>query len=226
MSNSDTSGRFSWGIALTLIALIAALLLGFIFYRAETWPMRTARQGISETERVAREVKNAFVSIAHLQPRITINDRVYMEQTTPTSELALVLRQVEVEHEFVHTWMGSSKRVKLHGSFNVRAGFDLRQNFAVDVRPAEIVIHLPHAQILDVSQQRVDVLAFDNGFWNRISAADVQDELSILPKLARGKAVDDQLPAEAERSLQEQLEERVHARQPLKLVFSEPRPLD
>jgi hypothetical protein len=218
--------RVSWPMASALVALITALLIGFIFYRTETWPMRTTHQGVDETERVARAVKNAFVSIAHLQPRITINNRVYVEQTTPTSELALVSRQIEVEHEFVHTWIGSSKRVKLHGTFNVKAGFDLRQNLSVDVRPTDIIIQLPHAQILDVAQQRVDVLVFENGFWNRISAADVQNELSMLPELARQKAADGQLPAIAERSLQQQLEQRVHTAQPLKLVFSEPKPID
>ena len=188
--------------------------------------MRTTHEGIGETERVARDVKNAFVSILHLQPRITVNNRVYVEQTTPTSELVLVSRQIEVEHEFVHTWMGSSKRVKLHGAFNIKAGFDLRQNLAVDVRPTDIVIQLPHAQILDVTQERVDVLAFENGFWNRISADDVQNELSILPQLARQKAAETDLPAEAERSIQQQLEERVHTAQPLKLVFTEPTSTD
>jgi hypothetical protein len=216
----------SWPLGLAVIALIAALLIGFIFYRTETWPMRTTRQSIQETQRVARDVENAFVSIAHLQPRITINNRVYVEQTTPTSELALVSRQIEVEHEFVHAWMGSSKRVKLHGTFNVKAGFDLRQNLTVDVRSTDILIHLPHAQILDVTEQRVDVLAFENGFWNRISAADVQNELSILPQLARQKAAEGQLSAEAERALQHQLGQRVHTAQPLKLVFPEPRPVD
>jgi hypothetical protein len=216
----------SWPLGLALVALIAALLIGFIFYRTETWPMRTTHEGIGETERVARDVKNAFVSIAHLQPRITVNNRVYVEQTTPTSELVLVSRQIEVEHEFVHTWMGSSKRVKLHGTFIAKGGFDLRQNVIVDLRPTAILIHLTHAQVLDVIQDSVEVLAFENGFWNPISAADVQNELSILPQLARQKAAETDLPAEAERSIQQQLEERVHTAQPLKLVFTEPTSTD
>jgi hypothetical protein len=224
MADSQERGGIPWPLALTLVALITALLIGFIFYRTETWPMRTTDQAIAETERVARDLKNAFISIAHLQPRITVNNRVYVEQSTPTTELALISRQVEVEHEYVHKWLGSSKRVKLHGTFNVKAGFDLRHDLAVDVRSTDIVIHLPHAQILDVSQQRVDVLVFENGFWNRISAADVENELSILPQLARQKAADEQLPAEAERSLQQQLEQRVHTAQPLRLVFSQRRP--
>jgi len=191
-----------------------------VFLRLETWPARTAREGTAELERLGKDVRSAFVDIAHLQPRITINNRVYMEQTVPVSELVVLSRQIEVEHDFLHTWLGSSKRVRLHGTFTVKAGFDLQQELVVDVRPDQIVIQLPHAQILDVAQDQVDVLAFENGFWNRISGDDVQNELAILPQLARQKATEAGLPVEAERTLQQQLNERVHAPQPLRLIFT------
>ena len=211
------SGRISWPAAFTLAALIAALVTAFIFYRTETWPLRTTHQAIGEAERVARDVGNAFVDIAHLQPRITINNRVYAEQTIPTSELVVISRRVEVEHELVHTWAGSSKRVKLHGTFTVKAGFDLRQDLEIAIRPDEIAVQLPHAQVLGAEQDQVDVLAFENGFWNKISGEDVQSELSVLPQLARERASD--LPAQAEAALQHQLNERIHAPQPLHLIF-------
>jgi len=191
-----------------------------VFLRLETWPARTAREGTAELERLGKDVRSAFVDIAHLQPRITINNRVYMEQTVPVSELVVLSRRIEVEHDFLHTWLGSSKRVRLHGTFTVKAGFDLQQELVVDVRPDQIVIQLPHAQILDVEQDQVDVLAFENGFWNRISGDDVQNELAILPQLARQKATEAGLPAEAERALEQQLNERVHAPQPLRLIFT------
>ena len=213
------SGRISWPLAFTLAALIAALVTAFIIYRTETWPLRTTHQAIGETERVARDIKNAFVSMAHLQPRITINNRVYMEQTMPTSELVAVSRRVEVEHELVHTWAGSSKRVKLHGTFTVKAGFDLRQDLAIDIRPDEIVVQVPHAQFLGAEQEQVDVLAFENGLWNKISGEDVQSELAVLPELARQKAAD--MPAQAELALQRQLDERIQAPQPVRLIFKD-----
>ena len=221
MTKSERPGGFSWAVALAIIALIIALLIGFVFYRTETFPMRTAHQGIDEAHRIASDVKNAFVSIAHLQPRITINNRVYLEQATQTSELVVLSRKVEVEHELVHTWAGSSKRVKLHGTFLAKAGFDLRKNLSIDIRPEEIAVQLPHAEILSVEQNQVDVLAFENGLWNRISGDDMKNELSALPELARQKAIESNLPAEAENSLQEQLKERVHTTQPLRLIFSE-----
>jgi hypothetical protein len=200
--------------------LIAAAVVLIIFLRLESWPTRTAHESLTELERLGKQVRGAFVDIAHLQPRIKINNRVYLEQTTPTTELALLSRRIEIEHEFQSTWAGSSKRVKLHGTFVVKAGFDLHQSFSVDVRPNEVVVQVPHAQILGVEQQQVDVLAFENGFWNRISESDVQNELSILPELARQKAMESDLPAEAEGSLQQQLDSRLHLLRPLRLIFT------
>ena len=216
---SAGEARFSWPIAFALIALVVASVVVVVFLRLESWPSRTAKQSTAELERLGKDLRSAFVDIAHLQPRIMINNRVYMEQTTPVSELVVLSRRVEVEHEFLHTWMGSSKRVKLHGTFTVKAGFDLQQNLLIDIRPDQIVIQLPHARILDVTQDQVEVLAFENGFWNRISGDDVQSELSILPELAREKAAETGLSVEAERALQKQLDERIHTPQPLRLIF-------
>jgi hypothetical protein len=219
MSKPLISARISWPLAFTLIALIVATVTVVIFLRLETWPARTAQQSSAELEKLGKDLRAAFIDIAHLQPRVTINDRVYMEQTTPVSELVVLSRRIEVEHELLHTWVGSSKRIKLHGTFIAKAGFDLQQKLSVDIRPNEIIVRLPHAQILGVEQEQVDVLAFENGLWNRISGQDLQAELSSLPQLAWKKATATGLSAEAERSLQRQLEERIHPPQPLHLIF-------
>jgi len=219
MLKSATPARVTWPTALTLVALIVATMVIVIFVRLESWPARTARQSTAELERLGKDLRAAFIDIANLQPRITINNRVYMEQTKPVSELAIVSRRIEVEHEFLHTWVGSSKRVKLHGTFVAKAGFDLQQNLSIDIRPKETIIQLPHAQILGVDQEQVDVLAFENGLWNRISGEDLQGELSMLPQLARKRAAEAGMPAEAEHTLQQQLEQRIHSPQPLHLIF-------
>jgi hypothetical protein len=49
----------------------------------------------------------------------------------------------------------------------------------------------------------------------------MQTELSTLPQLARQKAVETNLLGEAEEALQQQLNERVHAAQPLHLLFTD-----
>jgi len=224
MSKLPISGQISWQLAFTLGAVIVAIVVVVIFLRVETWPARTARQSTAELERLGKDLRAAFIDIAHLQPRITINNRVYMEQSAPVSELAVLSRRIEVEHELLHTWVGSSKRVKLHGTFIAKAGFDLLQNLSIGIRPEEIIVQLPHAKILGVEQEQVDVLAFENGLWNRISGQDLQEELSVLPQLAWKRAIENGLPAEAEHTLQRQLDERLHTPQPLRLSFKDATP--
>ena len=201
--------------------MIVAALSAFVFLRLETWPARTASQGTAELERLGRDVRDALVEMAQLNPRITVNNRIYLEKTTATAQLAILSRQVEVEQEFQHTWAGSTKRVKLHATFTAKAGFDLQHDVAVDLQPNEIAISLPHATILGVEQTQVDVLAFENGFWNRISAADLESQLATLPELARQKAAESGILAEAETALQTQLNQRIHAERPVRLTFQE-----
>jgi uncharacterized protein DUF4230 len=211
--------KFSWPLAFTLIALIVAAVCTFIFIRIETWPGRAANQTTAELERVGRDVRDALVEMAQLKPRVTVNNRIYLEKTTATAQLAILSRQVEVEQELLHTWAASTKRVKLHATFTAKAGFDLQHDVAVDLRPDEIVISLPHATILGVEQKQIDVLAFENGFWNRISASDLESQLATLPELAHQKAAESGILAEAETALQTQLNERIHAERPVHLVF-------
>jgi len=221
------SGKISWPLALTLVVLILAAAAVFVFLRLETWPGRTIGQGTEDLERLGKDLRSAFIDIAHLQPRITINNRTIVnENASPVAELATLTKNLKVKREFAHTWAGSSKRIKLSGTFLVKAGFDLRQDVTVNVQPEEIVIQLPHAEIVGVEEQRVDVLALENGLWNRISGADLQNELAQLPEMARKEAVDIGLPGDAEQELQRQLNKRIRARQPIRLVFTNPAPID
>ena len=220
------SGRFSWPVALTLTVLIVAAAGIFVFWRLESWPARTIGQGTEDLERLGRDLRSAFIDIAHLQPRITINNRTVVDQAMPTAELAILERQLKVKREFLHTWAGSSKRIKLSGTFLIKAGFDLRQDVVVDVRADEIVITLPHAEVVGVEEKQVDVLSLENGLWNRVNGADLQNELAQLPEMARRQAIELNLPKEAEEELQRQLSKRIRARQPLRLVFTSPPPAE
>lgn len=217
LSRSDR--RFSWPLAFTLIAVIVAALSALILWRVETWPARTAHQTTAELEHVAGKVRDTFIQIARLQPRITVNDHTYIEHTTQVAELAILSRQIEVEHEMMHTWAGSTKRVKLHGTFAARAGFDLQNDVSVKSADREITITLPHAKILGVEQKQVEVLELENGLWNRVSAADLESELAILPTLARQKAVESGLAAEADATIQRRVESQIDLAKTIRVIF-------
>jgi hypothetical protein len=189
--------RLNWKATIVLLALIAALFAAFLFYRIETWPARTALN-----------VSRAFAEVAHLQPRITVRDRVFFEQTTSVLELAVVSRETQVEREMEHEWLGSKKRIKLRGVYHVKAGFDLTQPFSVRVDDRTISTTLPPPRILSVDQQDIEVLALENGIWNRIRAEDLEGEIRSLPILARQKAGETGIQQEALTLFEKRLREK------------------
>src|SRR5207244_3754197 len=191
----------------------------FLFNRCAALPGRATREAVDQMERVGRDLRDAIVQITQLQPRVTINNRVYFEQTSPIAELALISRKLEVEHEFLHTWAGSTKRLRLHATFTAKAGFDLRQEFSVTISPEATIVRLPHAQLLGLEQDAVELLAYENGFWNPISGADVQSELVGLGKLARDRAAEQNLSAEAEESFRTQLKGRIGDTPPVQVII-------
>ena len=215
------SRHFNWALAFTIIGLSAVAGGVFVFNRCAALPGSASRETVDQLERVGRDVRDAIVQITQLQPRVTINNRVYFEQSSPIAELALISQKLEVEHEFLHTWAGSTKRLRLHGSYTAKAGFDLRQEFSVTVAPEATIVRLPHAQILGIEQDAVELLAYENGFWNPISGADVQAELATLAKVARDRAADRNLAAQAEESFRTQLKSRIGNGPPMQIVFYE-----
>ena len=213
------SRHFNWTLAFTIIGLSTIAAALFIFNRCAALPGRATKETVDQMERVGRDLRDAIVQITQLQPRVTINNRVYFEQTSPIAELALISQKLEVEHEFLHTWAGSTKRLRLHGTYTAKAGFDLRQEFNVTVTPEATIVRLPHAQILGLEQNAVELLAYENGFWNPISGADVQAELVTLGKLARDRAAARSLSAEAEDSFRTQLKGRIGNMPPVQVIF-------
>jgi hypothetical protein len=209
----------NWPVAIVFVALIVAVLCAFIYLRIESWPMRTAHQSLDEVERVVLGVQNTFLRLGNLQPRITVNNRVYIQQSQSVAELTILMRDIEVEHEMQQTWAGSTKRVKLHALFTARAGFDLLNDVNISSNADEVVVSLPHAQLLGVEQKQVEVLEFEHGYWNRISAADMEQELAMLPSLAQQKARDAAMPEAAEREIEQQLKSRIKIGKTLRITF-------
>jgi hypothetical protein len=176
----------NWKTTLLTIAVIIAALAAWIFHRIETWPERTAQR-----------VSKAFAELGHLQPKITIHERVFFEQTKSVLELVVVSRPTQVERETEHEWLGSKKRMRLRATYQVRAGFDLTQPFSVRVEGSRIETVMPPPRILSVDSTDIEVTVFENGFWNKISPAELETELRALPVLARQKASEAGLQKEA-----------------------------
>ena len=192
--------------AMLAAVVVLALLTAFLWQRLE----RAARD-------TAGRLRDAVAAVARVQPRVVVNDRVVFEQSTPALELAVVRHVAEVDREFTATWLGSTKRLRLRGTYEVRAGYDLRgQPFTVRVDRAAVPggwetlrVELPPARLLGVEQRQVEVLEMRNGMWNKLAPGELTDELNALAAQARAKAAELNLPREAQENLTRQLRERL-----------------
>lgn len=198
--------------ALLVLAVIAAALAGFIFYRTQT-----AASGL---------VRDAFLAVAHLQPKVTVDEHVVLEQTTPVLELAVIERDVSVERETTDSWLGSTKRLRVRATYHIKAGFDLRQPFDVNVQSAgggSITARLPPARLLSAEQIRLETLDVRNGMWNRVAPEEIKAELNLLSTEARLKALAAGMPREAEAVLTRQLHEKLGPKYPVDILYAVPK---
>ena len=194
--------------AALLGSVVAVVLLGaFALWRCEKITTMVAAQ----PGELATSVSQAFKEILQVQPRVVVNQHVVLNQSSNLLELAVLSREVEVEREFEHTWLGSTKRLRLRGAYRIKTGFDLTQPFSVELSdapgtPARVA--LPAPKILSVEPVHTEVLALENGFWNKVQPENLEAEIAALPDEARRKALRIGVAREAEESIVKQLSAR------------------
>jgi hypothetical protein len=199
--------RFLWPIVLLLVALLLAFSVKVILDEVTSWPARELRSVSQQASAEARKIRDAFVDLFQLQPKITVNESVVFDQTKTALELAVVSRDIEVTHDASQTWMGSIKTIRIHATYRVKAGFDLSQKLEVNIAGREVEIKVPKAKILSLEPLSVKVEELRNGLWNRIQPQDVDRELERTQELARTKA--SALPADAELTFRRLLSQKL-----------------
>lgn len=160
---------------------------------------------------LARATAEGFREAFNVTPRVTIEETVVIEQTAPILELATVQRSLVIDEEWSHTWLGSTKVLRLRGAFTAKAGFDLRQPFSVAIqkRPLVATTSLPPPKLLSLQMDSYDVLHDEDGWWNRISNSDREQAVGRLQETARTKVLAAGLLEEARTSAVERITEIV-----------------
>jgi hypothetical protein len=189
-----------WVVMVAVIVLASSLLAGFVFWRIETWPARTAS-----------DIASVFERTFQFQPQVTVEQNVILEQVTRTAELATAQRTVVVEREYENRWLLSTKRLRARGTFVAKAGFDLNKGVEAraDRSAGSLQVVFPAPELLTVSQERVEMLEWDNGLWNKLSGAETEEAVNELAALANQSAEEQGLLDEARASVEAQIAERL-----------------
>jgi hypothetical protein len=199
--------RYLWSAVLLLILLIIVLTGKALFDEVTSWPARELRSVSDQASTEARKIRDAFIALFQLQPKISVNETVVFDQTKTALELAVVSRDIEVTRDAAQTWLGSIKTIRIHATYRVKAGFDLSRKLEVNVAGREVKIKVPQAKILSVEPLSIVVEELRDGLWNKIQPQDVDRELQRMQELARTKA--SSLPNEAELTFKRLLSQKL-----------------
>jgi len=190
--------------AVTIMGILAALL--FIGGTVAAY-----RLLIQAPAKLAHATAEGLRTLFHVTPRVTINETVIIEQNSPILEVATVSRQLFVDHEWSHTWLGSTKSLHVRGAFTAKAGYDLQKPFEINITPSPLSVtaRLPHPEVLSMQMDSFEVLRDENGWWNRLTEEDRTGAVTTLQTLARSKAERSGILEEVQRSAEERIREIV-----------------
>ena len=184
-----------------------------------------AEKGASGLVDWGGRVRDAIVAVTGMQPRVTVNEQVIFEQAQPVLELAVLERDTIVERETEAHWMGSTKRLRVRGLYHVKAGYDLKKNFAVNVsgNSAEIVrLQMASPRVLSVELKHLEILTMENGLWNHLSKEELESEVNLLRLEAHQRSQRNGTPAEAQLKFIEQLQEKLGPGHRIEIVTPTP----
>jgi len=189
-------------IIISILVFILLLAAGTVWLFFVYFPQKTLS--------VARDLADTVKNTLGLTPQVTINQRVIYKRTNEILELAMIEQDFDVEYETNHKWMGSEKRITLRGIYKAKIGFDLRKGFNIEVhrgrflRPGNIILQLPHAEILSV--EPLDIQKFQSsGLINWVTNKDIESATKGLAELALDKASKLDMLDDAEKRIENRL---------------------
>src|SRR5690606_1715315 len=121
-------------------------------------------------------------------PQITVNNTIIVQQQSPMFELVTLSQKFYHQYEWTNQWMGSTKKIKISGTFEARAGFDLDESFSIVIEGNRATIQLPPPKILAVESAGDVRFEDEHGVWNWINEADRTAAINAFTKDARGYA--------------------------------------
>jgi len=201
----NQSSSESKGIRVVTIMGILAILL-FI-----GGTMVAYRFLIQAPAKLAHATAEGLRTLFQVTPRVTINETVIIEQASPILEVATISRPLLVDHEWSHTWLGSTKTIHLRGAFTAKAGYDLQKPFEINISPSPLTVtaRLPDPQLLSMQMDSFVVLQDESGWWNRLTEEDRTNAVTTLQSIARRKAEGSGILEEVRRSAEERIREMV-----------------
>ncbi|HEY3402680.1 MAG TPA: DUF4230 domain-containing protein, partial [Ohtaekwangia sp.] len=158
-----------WIVLLITLCIAAYVLLVYV-------PRRMAEQAYEGAKQIGQDISEVF----QFTPEVRVNNTVVLQQQTPILELATLSQKFRHEYAWTNTWLNSTKKIKITGTFEAKAGFDLNQKIEVDIHEHHAIVTLPEPKLLSLQPQADYTFEDENGIWNWVNPEDRSKALNAF----------------------------------------------
>lgn len=156
----------SRNLKLLIILLIVGSLSAYLI--AVVIPTELAKLSYEAAKTLGEDFKKAF----QFTPEITVNNTVVLNQQSSVLELASINQNFEHRYTWTNSWLGSTKKVLIAGSFDAKAGFDLHKKFTIKLQGDVAYVTLPQPTVLSVESKGDITYRDEQGIWNWVNMND------------------------------------------------------
>jgi len=190
-------------ISRNLKLLIALLIVGTIsaYVVVVVIPTRLTERAYSAAKILGEDFRKAF----QFTPEVRVNKTVVLNQQTNVFELAVLAQNFEHRYTWTHSWMGSTKKISISGSFDAKVGFDLHEKFSVTITDDKAIVSLAEPKVLSVESKGDIQYRDENGIWNWVNMDDRSSATNLFITDARKYAEQAAFVEDAKLKMEERL---------------------
>ncbi len=183
-----------------LIVLLVTVSLSAYFVIVVI-PARLAEKAYNGAKQIGQDFKEAF----QFTPEITVNNTIVLQQQTPILELATVSQKFQHQYEWNNTWLKSTKKITITGTFEAKAGFDLNKKFKIEILEDKAFVTLPNPQLLSLESLNDVTFKDEQGLWNWVNGKDRSAAINAFTGDARKYAMQADFVQDAQNSVETKL---------------------
>ena len=149
-------------IALIIVATLSLYVLLVVI------PTQMAERSYSGARALADDFRKAF----QITPEIKVNNTIVLNQQSSIFELSVLQQNFEHRYVWENSWLGSTKKIFISGTFSAKSGFDLHKKFSITLRDDKAFVVLPAPRTLSVEALGDITYRDEQGIWNWVDVDD------------------------------------------------------
>lgn len=184
-------------IALLIVGTISAYVIVVVI------PTQLTQRAYKAAQTIGEDFRKAF----QFTPEVVVEKTVVLNQQTDVFELAVLSQNFEHRYTWTHSWLGSTKKINISGSFDAKVGYDLHQKFSVTITDDKAIITLAEPKVLSVESKGDIQYRDENGIWNWVNINDRTEATNLFITDARKYAEQAPFILDAKEKMEQRLKE-------------------